>query len=76
MGLKRAFLQAFGKAGRRLAQTVAPLADTNVTDLMEALRRSLQAPGARKPTAKGKAAVGKSAIVTPIGKASVRRRAS
>ena len=48
--------------------------DTNVTDLMAALRASLQGAAGKRPAAKARAS-GRSATVTPISKASARRRA-
>ena len=48
--------------------------DTNVTDLMAALRASLQGTPAKRPAAKARAS-GRTATVTPIGKAPARRRA-
>ena len=48
--------------------------DTNVADLMAALKASLQAP-TKRPSSKPRAG-GRSATVTPISKAPARRRAS
>ena len=48
--------------------------DTNVTDLMAALRASLQGTPAKRPAAKARTS-GRTATVTPIGKAPARRRA-
>jgi len=48
--------------------------DTNVTDLMAALRASLQGTPAKRPSTKGRA-TGRGATVSPIAKAPPRRRA-